>query len=299
MNAALLDRLQGQSVWWPRLALALAAAAVLLLGVRLFWLLLAGPDLPPPPAVAAADFGAGATRTTGTIAQWHLFGHAPAGVDPRRTPAAEAPETALKLVLRGTLSEDSPDGGIAIIADPQGVDRAYRVGDALPGDARLEAIHAGRVLLSRNGVDEALSLPRADAGARQAPAAAARRVPPAAPVGGIGGAFVSPVISPGVPVMESQRALAGVDLETLAKQVNVLPVLENGRFAGVRLSVGRDSDLLARSGLRSSDVITAVNGIPLDGPQRQQELLDSLGSSRQVTLTVRRDGQTLTIPVGF
>jgi general secretion pathway protein C len=79
----------------------------------------------------------------------------------------------------------------------------------------------------------------------------------------------------------------------------VLPVMENNRFVGVRLSVGRDSDLLARSGLRSSDVITAVNGIPLDGPQRQVELMNNLRDARQATLTVRRDGQLLQIPVGL
>jgi general secretion pathway protein C len=300
MNAALLDRLHGQSVWWPRLALLLAACLLLWLSVRMFWLLVAGPDLPPPPPVSPSAVQADG-RPTASIAQWRLFGNAAPGIDPRAL-AAQAPETALRLTLRGTLSEQSPEGGIAIIADEQGVDRAYRVGDALPGGARLEAIHAGRVLLSRDGVNEALSLPRTASAAepaRQTATATASGRPPPPVLGGGGSAFVSPVINTGAPQLQTQRALAGVDLERLSREVSVIPVLENGRMAGVRLSVGRDSDLLSRSGLRRSDVVTAVNGIPLDGPQRQAELLSSLRDARQVTLTVRRDGQTLDVPVGF
>ncbi len=300
MSVALWDRLHGHSVWWPRIALLLAAAAVLWLAVRLFWLLVAGPTLPPLPPTDRPRSVAIAAAPTGSIAQWHLFGTAQAGFDPRQL-ASDAPETALRLTLRGTLSEDQPGGGIAIIADDQGVDRAFRVGDALPGDARLDAIYAGRVLLTRNGATEALSLPRAAEGAAAnggraaAPRTAPRGVASAPSYPG----FVNPMISPGAPVLETQRALAGANIEELARQVNVIPVIENGRFAGVRLSVGRDSDLLARTGLRSSDVVVAVNGIPLDGPQRQAELMTSLRDARQVTLSVRRDGKTLQIPVGL
>jgi general secretion pathway protein C len=296
--SALLDRLQLQSVWWPRLALAAAAALLLWVAVRLFWLLLAGPDLPPPPPVAL-DGLRSANRSSASISQWHLFGSAGAGFDPRLL-ANEAPETALRLTLRGTLSEHAADGGIAIIADEHGVERGYRVGDALPGDARLEAIYAGRVLLSRGGVNESLSLPRGDPGgrARSTAAAPGGLAAPAPPRGRLD-AFVNPMISTGVPLIETPGPLTGVNLDELAKQVNVMPVLENGRFAGVRLSVSRDSDLLARTGLRSTDVVVAVNGVPLDGPQRQLELLNSLRDARQVTVTVRRDGETKQIPIGF
>jgi general secretion pathway protein C len=300
MDSALFDRLQGQSVWWPRLALALAAAAALWFGLRLLLLALAGPDLPLPPSVARAEFGASVERPTGTVAQWHLFGTAAPGFDPRQLAAVDAPETALRLTLRGTFSDPATDGGIAVIADEQGIDRGYRVGDTLPGDARLEAIYAGRVLLSRGGINESLSLPRAAEMAGARPAASRGRPAPTTPGAMATPGFVNPMISPGAPVIEAQRALgSSIDIEALAREVNVLPVLENGRFAGVRLSVGRDSDLLARYGLRGSDVITAVNGIPLDGPQRQAELLTSLRDARQATLTVRRDGQLLQIPVGF
>jgi general secretion pathway protein C len=208
--------------------------------------------------------------------------------------------------LRGTLNETAPEGGIAIIADENGNDRAYRVGDALPGDARLEGIYAGRVLLSRAGVNESLSLPRSsDAVVPTAPTARAVAVPglrfPTAPETSRNAPapFITPSIAPGGPVMDSIRAATGTDPMELAKQVQIFPVMENGRMAGVRLSAGRDSDILSRAGLRPTDIVTAVNGIPLDGPQRQAELIANLKDARRVQITVQRDGQTLQLAIGL
>jgi len=39
---------------------------------------------------------------------------------------------------------------------------------------------------------------------------------------------------------------------------------------------------MARSGLRPNDVVTSVNGIPLDGPQRQVELMNNLKDARSL-----------------
>lgn len=276
-----------------RLALAAAALLCILAAVQLFWLLLAGPTLPVPtpasePVATASDTPAAA----GSIANWHLFGSAESLPDA----VASAPETELRLFLRGTLNEAVPEQGIAIIADEQGVDRAYRVGDELPGGARLVAVHAARVLIDRAGRREGLSLrsdldaPTRSGGGSAALPGTRRSSTPT--VYAEQQPFALPPLNLGVPNLEQVRDAALPDVAKLAKQVGVLPVLENQRMIGVRLTVGRDSDLLARYGLRSSDVITAVNGIPLDGPARQQELLDSLRGGRSVTLTLRRDGAT-------
>lgn len=303
------------SLWWPRVLAAAALACSLWLLVRIALLLIGGPVLPEPrldPAELPAPVASSAPGVR--LSQWHLFGDGGSAPDLSQL-AAQAPETALQLTLRGTLNVDAPEGGIAIIADAQGVDQAYRVGDMLPGEARLTAIYAGRVLLSRGGVDEGLSLatpgsPAPAPGSRPQTAPTAGARPGGVPrPGNLGGAqlpgntpvpaFVNPQMNFGAPSLDSLRAATGTDVAELAKQVNVLPVMENGRFAGVRLSVGRDSDLLDRSGLRSTDIITAVNGIPLDGPQRQVELMNALRDARQLNITIRRDGQTQNLTVGL
>lgn len=70
-------------------------------------------------------------------------------------------------------------------------------------------------------------------------------------------------------------------------------------MAGVRLATGRDSDLLSRAGLLPTDVVTQVNGIPLDGPQRSAELMTALKDARTVQITVRRDGKDLQLSIGL
>lgn len=298
--------------WWPRLLSAAALGVSLWLAARIVWLLLAGPvvNAPAPAGLGELPPAANPMAPALPLSQWHLFGDG-GGTASIAQRVQAAPETPLQLVLRGTLNLDSSDGGIAIIADASGGDAAYRVGDTLAGEAQLVAIYAGRVLLRRNGVDEGLSLLPGNTGtaAPLRPTSTTRSpsqlpagfsTPGAAPLPGSPGApFVNPAISTGVPSLESLRAATGTDIAELAKQVNVQPVLENGRFAGVRLTVGRDSDLLARTGLRSTDLITAVNGIPLDGPQRQGQLMEMLGTATQLNLTIRRDGATQTLTVGL
>lgn len=278
------------------LSFAIALLALLAL-LRLGFLLLAGPAVPMQPSGFVPASGSTGAATDAGVARWHLFGESGTAIDLMAL-AQNAPETSLKLILRGTFNLESHEDGIAIISDEGGEHRRYKVGDELPGGARLEAISAGRVLLSRNGATEGLSLPR-DAQAQASgarPGAAAPRAGAATPAGRASSAsppvmpFINPVIASGAPSMESIREATGIDAAALASQVQVFPVLENGRFAGVRLAVGRDSELFSRTGLKPTDIITAVNGIPLDGPQRQSELMSSLRDARSLRLTVRRDG---------
>ena len=291
-----------RSALLARMALALAFAACAYALVKLVWLFVGGPTLPPVAPIPLDAPATASAQPAQSVAAWHLFGNTQGTVDLAAL-AQSAPATALNLLLRGTLNENAPEGGIAIIAEGTGPDQAYRVGDMLPGGARLDGIYSGRVLLSRNGGNESLSL------LNDASAATAGGNRPAAAVGGrrtgLPGAaapatpFINPNIATGMPSMESIRANTGVDVTELAKQVQVLPVMENGRMAGVRLAAGRDSDILSRAGLLPTDIVTAVNGIPLDGPQRQGELIANLSKARNAQVTVRRDGKEIQLSIGL
>jgi len=292
-KAALMTALPRLDAWAPlaaRVGLLLAVTGCAVAVVRLLLLIVAGPTLPLPETPLRPSLETAALPPAAdSVANWHLFGRSESLPDA----VMSAPETELRLFLRGTLNESVPEQGIAIIADAEGNERAYRVGDLLPGDARLVAVHAARVLIDRGGRREGLSL-RTDL----APPARGPRASGPLPgnqtsalrIAGEAQPFAIGPLSLGVPNIEQYRDATLPDIAELARQVGVQPVLENQRMIGVRLTVGRDSDLLQRYGLRSSDVITQVNGIPLDGPQRQQELLASLRGGQSVTLTVRRDG---------
>jgi general secretion pathway protein C len=260
------------------------------LAVRLLWLVLGGTELPsppPPPLADPAQRGAPAARS---IAAWHLFGNALQG--PNLAALAQARETSLRLTLRGVLAEDDPAEGIALIAEEGARERAYRVGDELPGGARLEGVYPDRVALDRAGVTETLSLPRASAPGAP-PRAAAPGSQPAA-LRGYTPVFTQPQLMPGVDLSQAMRG-SGLDPEKLARDITVLPVLEGGRFAGVRLSGGRDARLLSQLGLRPTDVVTAVNGIPLDSLERGQQIAETLREARSANVTVRRDGRDVVL----
>jgi len=301
LDALPLPRSLHRSPWPARLLIAAALALCAWQAVRLLWLLLGNLDLPTTAPVAVPS--PPAVQTQGDVAKWHLFGDSQADTRVAAQTLAALQETSLKLVLRGTLNEANPDGGIAIIADEQGVDRAYRVGDVLPGDARLEQILTGQVVLSRGGVSETLSLRVTQDSLSPAVSSgkpASRRAPlPGNPSTPIAPGTFAPIIAPGGPDMETYRATNLPNVQELAKQVQVFPVFANGRMQGVRLGVGRDSDLLSRAGLLPTDVVTSVNGIPLDGPARQMELLAALRDARSLQIEVQRDGKPVRLQLGL
>jgi S1-C subfamily serine protease len=55
-----------------------------------------------------------------------------------------------------------------------------------------------------------------------------------------------------------------------------------------------------RLGLRPGDLVTAINGTPLDDPARGNEVFRTIGSSSEARITVMRNGrqQELTLNMG-
>ncbi|HEY0178075.1 MAG TPA: PDZ domain-containing protein, partial [Dokdonella sp.] len=90
------------------------------------------------------------------------------------------------------------------------------------------------------------------------------------------------------------------DPDELMKRVQIVPVLEGGKLAGVRLSaIGADADLIGKIGLRPGDIVTAVNGAPIDSFARGRQIVSSLQNSSSVQVTVLRDGKPTELTVGL
>lgn len=276
----------------------LLVAVCVVLAARLLWLVVAGPSLPAPPPASPGERAA-AAASTGSIQG--LFG--PAGT-PTPT-AASAPASRSGLVLRGTVAAADATLGVAFVAEGDAAtERAYRAGDSLPGGARLREVHADRVLIERGGTLETLALSRMGAGT----AAAAGPPPSARPAPARGsaatdamqasGGYLSAPINVGRPDLATARQVRAPDLASLVAEANIVPVLEGERVIGVRLRLP-DPALLERLGLSAQDVITQVNGIPLDGVERRGELEQSLQRGGPVQLTVRRDGIDRQLTIGL
>jgi general secretion pathway protein C len=253
------------------------------LAATLTWKWLAPPPTdqarPPHPRspLASAARRTQAVRYDTRIAKLHLFGQSDA---PQAQAALEAPETRLNLTLRGVYAAPGEDA-MAIIAAGGGNEKLYRVGNTIAGGATLKAVYRNRVILQRGARMETLSLPKGEAG-------------------GIAITRASP--SPGAP----GRAAAGARLndirsevlqhpEKLGKMVQAVPARENGQFLGYRLSPRNNARLFGELGLENGDIVTAVNGVMIDRPDKGLRALQTLAEAEDITLTLLRDGNEITV----
>jgi general secretion pathway protein C len=250
----------------PQLAVGLVAVLLAVQAGYLLTLHNAGPVAPLVPRAAGTPQAAGGLRID-ALAQAHLFGEAAAPAQ-----SGDAPLSAAQLVLAGVLAVPDPRQGMAIIGPSVANAKLYSAGAAIGGGLSLHSVFPDRVLLDRGGVLETLLLPK-----KLAPLA-----PPAA---------VAPAIqSPG----QRLAALAqNSDGALLGGLVRAQPVFTGGKLSGYRIFPGgrATSASFNQLGLRSGDMITAVNGTPLDDPSHANDILQTLSSSASATVSVLRNGQ--------
>lgn len=263
------------------LATVTVAVLVLLLlwtAVRLLWQLVDGPEIPAvemPPVPRASNAG-----TATYDERWELFGR------DHRAPLvmpSQVDVSPLALRLRGVVSSGE-NSGYAVIAG-EGGESVYRPGDELADGVMLEAVEPRRVLIRRGGEIEALELPREARSA--APSGGTRPVSAQT-------AAVGPI--PGIRGMSGDdidRAAAGFGLDNanLAGAINIMPV----RGGGFRVRPGRDAAIFRQLGLHADDVITAVNGQPVQSEQDARRIFDEVMRTGELAITVQRQGRELVL----
>jgi general secretion pathway protein C len=212
-----------------------------------------------------------------TILGAHLFGVAGAagGTDPNSVAA-----TQMSLVLVGTIAESDPERGYAIIGESATNAKVYAVGKTITGGTKLHAVYPDRAILDRGGRLEALMLPRKFQG------------------GGAGGDATAGALPRGNPMLGNQlHDLATGNPAAITDILRPQPVFANGQQRGFRVYPGRNRQQFTKLGLMPGDLVTAVNGAPLDDPARGMEVLESMNSAADVTVTVERNGQPTQITI--
>ena len=251
----------------PRAATWLLALA---LGVQAAIIVtdLAGADRAPSPgALVAASRVQRPVIDIAAITNTHLFGAAPvSGAN-----GANAPQTNMPLVLTGVIAANNPNDGLAILGPSAAATKVYAVGDNIPGGARLHAVLTDHVLLDRDGRLEALTLPHQLSG--NAPPPSLSAAPTEAPI------------------IDRMRELVSRDPGIIGDIMRPEPVFAGGKQQGFRVYPGRDAEAFLRLGLRPGDLVTAIDGQPLDDPSRGDQILSTLGSSSEAHITVLRNGQ--------
>lgn len=242
---------------------------------------------------------ANANAPTVSVSRWHLFGNAGAGATNLRV----LPTSTLALSLRGTVADRDPTIGVAVIGDGQN-ERAYRVGDEIDSGVSLVEVHTDHVVISRDGTRESLQLPREATGTQPAPvfdlSAANSGNKPAGAPNTTGNAAPVPNYAP------PQLANGAVNWQQTLEQVQknptqfaqlAAPVIEDGKLLGLRVR-GLDPATMTRLGLEAGDMVTSVNGIAIDSPQRATEILSSVQNAASVRVTVLRNGQPVELTIG-
>jgi general secretion pathway protein C len=262
-----LSQLQGNG---PRLvSYALGALiAVESAGVAIS-LLSRTPVSPPQPIAAAAPNVHKAGTDVQSVVSAHLFGIAAA--DPNQDPS-NAPASTANLVLAGTIATQDPKHGVAIVNDG-GLSKVYSVGDNI-GGASLHSVYLDRVILDRGGSLETLLLPRVLPNTH-----AAARAPGASPRTAA--------------AVENIRRMVQQDPGILDQVMRTVPSYDNaaGKLRGFRAYPGQNRAIFGKLGLKPGDLVTAINGTPLDDPQRSQEVFNTIQTSDHVSVTVERAGQ--------
>lgn len=261
-------------------------------GAALTWQLLPLPELPAlPQRSGAADGGVRATPesrpTLAPVAGLHLFGREQvAPVAPPKPRPVVVQETRLNLTLKGVFTHQQPERAFAIISAPGKPDLPYRIGDSVGSGALLAEIHSDQVLLERNGRFETLKLPQQNLGL--AATAPAPTTPPASAAQRLPGRELR--------ALRSRLVRNPTEVWKLAR---MQPIMLDGQLRGYQLNPGRDPKLFRELGLEPNDLITEVNGIPLNDTSRIGSIFTELTNANQLAVTLERNGSPQRLQLDF
>jgi type II secretion system protein C len=92
----------------------------------------------------------------------------------------------------------------------------------------------------------------------------------------------------------------GAVLDAVSKGLGVLlrhveledqPVRVDGKFHGFRIAALRDPQFWAGVDLKPGDVVTSVNGFPIERPEQAQTAFESLQVASELRVAYERDGR--------
>src|SRR5580698_3705954 len=266
-----LSKLQANG---PKVVSFVFGALILLQLLQIGYPYIAKPVKSPQPVLAPAPPRAPRSGVDiQTVVSAHLFGIPPAATQDE----GNAPQSSANLLLAGTIATQDPKHGVAIISDGGAPSKVYSVGERI-GGASLHSVYLDHVILDRGGALETLLLPRQLPPSGRGPAVA-RRTPGGDPRT--------------VAAVDNIRKMVQQDPNILDQVMRTVASYDNaaGKLRGFRAYPGRNRAIFSKLGLKAGDLVTAINGTPLDDPQRSQDVFNTIQTSDHVTVTIERGGQ--------
>ena len=183
--------------------------------------------------------------------------------------------TSLQLTLFGIRVDEASGRGSAIVAGPDNVQKSVAVGEEIQPGVRLKAVAFDHITIDRGGTAEDLFLVQSDA-----PAAA-----PGAPA------------VPGAPPAPGGVQPAAIRANQIRDEIGFIPRIDSGRISGLVVRPQGSGTLFRTAGLRDGDVVTAIGGRPVSGPQDLDRVTADFAGGGNIPITVERGSQTLALAI--
>lgn len=231
----------------------------------------------------------------------NLFGSVEKAVEPVETKQEKVEKTRLNLTLRGIYAAETKEKANAIIEANRGEQNVYFIGDKLKVSGRvyLREVYVDRVILETNGKREQLSLEQAEMpivtssknltnDTDRTRKTASRR--------------------PSRKKVDDKRKDARLTRQlnnyrqkflnnpkSVADVISARPHVINGELQGFKIQAGKDRRLFQELGLRRGDLVTAVNGTPLNNMQEAMTLMSDVRSLSELNVDIQRGEQQLNL----
>ncbi|GAB6071790.1 hypothetical protein JCM14244_01670 [Venenivibrio stagnispumantis] len=85
------------------------------------------------------------------------------------------------------------------------------------------------------------------------------------------------------------------DVGNLLKDVNIIPVVENGQTLGYKFAYINPDSIAYKYGFRAGDTIISVNGMPVKTAEDVFKIYNMLRNENLINVVIERDGQRRTI----
>lgn len=213
----------------------------------------------------------------------------------------KAPHAAFGLLLACcSVQAGAPDAGIvltgvildgqdsfALIGEKAGPDRSYRLGDTVPGGARLAGIAAAYVTLDFRGRKELLGFGGLRVGGPPPSTTAPVRALPA-----YADAFLVPM--EGITYISDTHFI--VSRDKIRDFLSSPDAMKDARWilqkdGSLFIARIRDGSVYEKAGLRVGDVITEINATPIKNSNQVMALYVGLDKMQHLDLTIERMGQ--------
>ncbi|WP_375394544.1 type II secretion system protein N [uncultured Sphingomonas sp.] len=179
-----------------------------------------------------------------------------------------ASATALNLTLFGTRIDEASGRGSAIIAGADKLQKSIAVGEEITAGVKLRTVAFDHVTIDRGGASEDLYIDQSGVAPPMVPTPGPATPPP-----------ITPPIS------------------QLRQDIGFSPRIDNGRISGLVVRSQGSGVLFRQAGLRDGDVVTAIGGRPVTGPQDVDRVARDFAGGGAIPLTVERGSTTLPLSI--